>query len=187
MKSDWPKALRTSSSESSLSFESSSSESSLSESSSSSGSNSSESSLSSEINSSESSSSDSDIDEISILELTEDVLDDDTDLRKNVKRVLEVIVDLLKDRALCSEEPTTKKHRVEEIINKKESYHVVKLEVLKQRIIELEAENAEIPELRKKLAEIPELRKKLAEVEARNIEIKARNEELMKQMIEENN
>ncbi|GBC00735.1 hypothetical protein RclHR1_03960009 [Rhizophagus clarus] len=49
------------------------------------------------------------------------------------------------------------------------------LESLKQRIIELEAENAKIPELRKKLAEIPELRKKLAEVEARNVEIKARN------------
>ncbi|RGB39846.1 hypothetical protein C1646_445593 [Rhizophagus diaphanus] len=61
------------------------------------------------------------------------------------------------------------------------------LEVLKQRIIELEAENAEIPELRKKLAEIPELRKKLAEVEARNVEIEARNAELMKQMIVENN
>ncbi|GES93752.1 hypothetical protein GLOIN_2v1695250 [Rhizophagus clarus] len=56
-----------------------------------------------------------------------------------------------------------------------------------KRIIELEAENAEIPELRKKLAEIPELRKKLAEVEARNVEIEARNAELLKQMIEENN
>jgi len=61
------------------------------------------------------------------------------------------------------------------------------IDLLKQRITELEArnveletENAEIPELRKKLAEIPELRKKLAEVEARNAE-------LMKQMIEENN
>ncbi|GES76165.1 hypothetical protein GLOIN_2v1835304 [Rhizophagus clarus] len=206
LKSDWPKALRvkhltsltnippkstssesssfesssceTSSSESSLSFESSSSESSLSESNSSSGSNLSKSSLSSKINSSESSSSDSDIDEIEAviigglvstgtdwyfilhntegiystsrteyqISLTEDVLDDDTDLRKNVKRVLEVI-----------------------------------------RIIELEAENAEIPELRNKLAKIPELRKKLAEVEARNVKIEARNEELMKRMIKENN
>ncbi|GBB89091.1 hypothetical protein RclHR1_15770002 [Rhizophagus clarus] len=94
------------------------------------------------------------------ISLTEDVLDDDTDLRKNVKRVLEVIFYI---------------------------DHVVELEVLKQRIIELEAENAEIPELRNKLAKIPELRKKLAEVEARNVKIEARNEELMKRMIKENN
>jgi len=36
-----------------------------------------------------------------------------------VKRILEVIVGLLKDRALGSEEPATKKCRVEEIIKKK--------------------------------------------------------------------
>src|SRR3954470_14433544 len=53
------------------------------------------------------------------ISLTEDALKDDTELRKNVKRVLEVIVGLLKDRALGSEEPTTKKCRVEEIIKKK--------------------------------------------------------------------
>ena len=40
-------------------------------------------------------------------------------LTKNVKRVLEVIVGLLKDRALGSEEPATKKRRVDEIIKKK--------------------------------------------------------------------
>ncbi|PKY46682.1 hypothetical protein RhiirA4_402722 [Rhizophagus irregularis] len=40
-------------------------------------------------------------------------------LRKNVKRVLEVIVGLLKDRAVGSEEPAIKKRRVEEIIKKK--------------------------------------------------------------------
>ena len=49
----------------------------------------------------------------------EDALKDDTELRKNVKRVLEVILGLLKDRALGSEEPATKKRRVEEIIKKK--------------------------------------------------------------------
>jgi hypothetical protein len=58
---------------------------------------------------------------------------------------------------------------------------------LRQRITELEVrngeletENAEIPELRKKLAEIPKLRKKLAKV-------KARNAELIKEMMEEDN
>ncbi|CAG8832013.1 25548_t:CDS:2, partial [Gigaspora margarita] len=58
--------------------------------------------------------------------------------------------------------------------------NISELELLRQRIRELEAENAEIPDLRKKLAEIPELRKKLAEVEARNAE-------LIKQIMEENN
>ena len=53
------------------------------------------------------------------ISLTEDALKDDTELRKNMKRVLEVIVGLFKDRALGSEEPATKKRRVEEIIKKK--------------------------------------------------------------------
>jgi hypothetical protein len=53
------------------------------------------------------------------ISLTEVALKDDTELRENVKRVLEVIVGLLKDRALGSEEPATKKRRVEEIIKKK--------------------------------------------------------------------
>ncbi|POG75358.1 hypothetical protein GLOIN_2v1565907 [Rhizophagus irregularis DAOM 181602=DAOM 197198] len=53
------------------------------------------------------------------ISLTEDALKDDTKLRKNVKRVLEVIVGLLKDRAVGSEELATKKRRVEEIIKKK--------------------------------------------------------------------
>ncbi|PKK60063.1 hypothetical protein RhiirC2_762119 [Rhizophagus irregularis] len=51
--------------------------------------------------------------------IVKDALKDDTELRKNVKRVLEVIVGLLKDRAVGSEEPATKKRRVEEIIKKK--------------------------------------------------------------------
>jgi hypothetical protein len=51
--------------------------------------------------------------------LTEDALEDPTELRKNVKRVLEVIVGLLKDRAVGSKEPATKKRCVEEIIKKK--------------------------------------------------------------------
>ncbi|PKC65352.1 hypothetical protein RhiirA1_442341 [Rhizophagus irregularis] len=42
-----------------------------------------------------------------------------TELRKNVKRVLEVIVGLLKDRISASEEPTNKKCHVEEIIKEK--------------------------------------------------------------------
>ncbi|RGB26080.1 hypothetical protein C1646_770904 [Rhizophagus diaphanus] len=45
------------------------------------------------------------------ISLTEDALNGDTDLLKNVKRVLEGIVGLLK-------EPATKKHRVEEKIKK---------------------------------------------------------------------
>jgi hypothetical protein len=36
-----------------------------------------------------------------------------------VKRVLEVIVGLLKDKAVGSKEPATKKHCVKEIIKKK--------------------------------------------------------------------
>jgi hypothetical protein len=36
-----------------------------------------------------------------------------------VKRILEVIVGLLKDRVSVSEEPANKKRRVEEIIKKK--------------------------------------------------------------------
>ncbi|EXX58868.1 hypothetical protein RirG_193920 [Rhizophagus irregularis DAOM 197198w] len=52
------------------------------------------------------------------ISLTEDTLKDSTDLRKNVKRILEVIVGLLKDRVSASEEPANKKRRVEEIIKK---------------------------------------------------------------------
>ncbi|PKC56194.1 hypothetical protein RhiirA1_474361 [Rhizophagus irregularis] len=50
---------------------------------------------------------------------TEDALKDNTELRMNVKRILEVIVGLLKNRVLGSEEPATKKRRIEEIIKKK--------------------------------------------------------------------
>ena len=57
--------------------------------------------------------------------LTEDALKDDTELRKNVKRVLEVIIGLLKDRAVSSEKLTTKKRRVEEIIKKKQLYRTL--------------------------------------------------------------
>jgi len=53
------------------------------------------------------------------ISLTEDALKDSTDLRKNVRRILEVIVGLLKDRVTASEEPANKKRRVEEIIKKK--------------------------------------------------------------------
>jgi hypothetical protein len=53
------------------------------------------------------------------ISLTEDAIKDPTDLRKNVKRILGVIVGLLKDRVSASEEPANKKRRVEEIIKKK--------------------------------------------------------------------
>src|SRR5271154_4883237 len=53
------------------------------------------------------------------ISLTEDALKDSTDLRKNVKRILGVIVGLLKDRVSASEEPANKKCCVEEIIKKK--------------------------------------------------------------------
>src|SRR2546421_11536886 len=53
------------------------------------------------------------------ISLTEDAIKNPTELRKNVKRVLEVIVGLLKDRVSASEEPTNKKRRVEDIIKKK--------------------------------------------------------------------
>src|ERR1043166_4028723 len=53
------------------------------------------------------------------ISLTEDALKEDTELRKSVKRVLEVIVGLLKDRAVGSEESAIKKRHVEEIIKKK--------------------------------------------------------------------
>ena len=52
------------------------------------------------------------------ISLTEDALDDPAELRKNVKRVLEVIVGLLKDRVSASDEPATKKRRVLEKIKK---------------------------------------------------------------------
>ncbi|RGB21603.1 hypothetical protein C1646_777652 [Rhizophagus diaphanus] len=109
---------------------------------------------------------------LSVLELT-DVLKNDTDLCKSVKKVLEVIVGLLKDRVVGMQSEID---LLKQCINE-----------LEARNVELETENAEIPELKKKLAEIPEFRKKLAEVEAKNVEIEARNAKLMKQMIEANN
>ena len=53
------------------------------------------------------------------ISLTEDALDDPTELRKNVKGILEVIVGLLKDRISVSDEPANKKRRVQEKIKKK--------------------------------------------------------------------
>jgi hypothetical protein len=49
--------------------------------------------------------------------LTQDALEDSTELCKGVKRILEVIVGLLMDRASASKEPATKKRRVKEKIN----------------------------------------------------------------------
>ncbi|CAJ0832144.1 5833_t:CDS:2 [Entrophospora sp. SA101] len=53
------------------------------------------------------------------ISLTEDALDDDTDLCKYVKRILEVIVGLLKDRVSVSNEPSSKRRCVQEKIKKK--------------------------------------------------------------------
>ncbi len=53
------------------------------------------------------------------ISLTEEAFEDSADLRMNVKRILEVIVGLLKDRIVGSEESVTKKHHEEEIIKKK--------------------------------------------------------------------
>ena len=53
------------------------------------------------------------------ISLTEDALKDLTKLHKNVKKILEIIVSLLKDRISASEEPANKKCRVEEIIEKR--------------------------------------------------------------------
>src|SRR5581483_3375489 len=52
------------------------------------------------------------------ISLIKDTLKDDAELRKNVKRILKMIVRLLKDRAVGNKEPTTKKCCVEEIIKK---------------------------------------------------------------------
>ncbi|PKY53932.1 hypothetical protein RhiirA4_547923 [Rhizophagus irregularis] len=60
-----------------------------------------------------------DYDVYGIVTTATDALNDQTELRKNVKRILEVIVGLLKDRVSASEEPANKKRRVEEIIKKK--------------------------------------------------------------------
>jgi hypothetical protein len=49
--------------------------------------------------------------------LTKDALENPTELRKNVKRILEVIVGLLMDRLSASKEPATKERRVKSIIN----------------------------------------------------------------------
>ena len=48
------------------------------------------------------------------ISLTEDALGDSTEIRKSVKRILEV-----KDKASVSDEPASKKHYMEEKINKK--------------------------------------------------------------------
>ena len=51
--------------------------------------------------------------------LTEEVLKNSTELHKNVKRFLEVIMGLLKDKVSASVKLTNKKHHVKKIIKKK--------------------------------------------------------------------
>ncbi|CAG8787207.1 44361_t:CDS:2 [Gigaspora margarita] len=48
------------------------------------------------------------------ISLTKSALKDDTDLKRNVKRVMEIIVGLLKDRITVKKAPDAKKQRVEE-------------------------------------------------------------------------
>ena len=48
--------------------------------------------------------------------LTEDVLDNDKELRQGVKKVMEVIVGLLRDRVEVDDSPDTKRARTEKYI-----------------------------------------------------------------------
>jgi hypothetical protein len=48
--------------------------------------------------------------------LTEDILDDDVELRRGVKKVMEVIVGLLKDRVEVDDSPASKRTRTEKFI-----------------------------------------------------------------------
>ena len=48
--------------------------------------------------------------------LTEDVLEDDAELRRGVKKVMEVIVGLLKDRVEVSDTPDIKRARTKKFI-----------------------------------------------------------------------
>ena len=50
--------------------------------------------------------------------ITEDILVDDTELRRNLKKVMEVIVSLLKDRVNVDDSPAIKKARTEKYIKK---------------------------------------------------------------------
>ncbi|RHZ59666.1 hypothetical protein Glove_362g73 [Diversispora epigaea] len=50
--------------------------------------------------------------------LTEDILEDDTELRRNLKKVMEVIVGLLKDRINVDDSPASKRARMEKYIKK---------------------------------------------------------------------
>ena len=50
------------------------------------------------------------------ISLTEDVLDDDRELRQGVKKVIKVIVGLLKDRAEVDDSPDIKRARTEKYI-----------------------------------------------------------------------
>ncbi|CAG8521372.1 5808_t:CDS:2 [Acaulospora colombiana] len=99
--------------------------------------------------------------------------EEEKDLRKNVKRVMEVIDGLFKDRLECV---------YEEIMPSE-------LELLKQRITELESENVEIAELRKENVEIrkenTDLRMKSANFGAERTELKRRIAETLRMTEEE--
>ena len=48
--------------------------------------------------------------------LTEDILEDDIELRRDVKKVMEVIVGLLKDRVEVDDSPDSKRARTKKFI-----------------------------------------------------------------------
>ena len=50
--------------------------------------------------------------------LTEEILDDDAELRRGVKKVMEVIVSLLKDRVKVDNAPDSKRVRTKKFIKK---------------------------------------------------------------------
>ncbi|CAG8795060.1 22416_t:CDS:2, partial [Gigaspora rosea] len=56
--------------------------------------------------------------------LDENSLNDDTELRRNVKEILEIIIGILEDRANVDSSPAKKKQRIEEYFKKEDSTSV---------------------------------------------------------------
>ncbi|RIA79212.1 hypothetical protein C1645_841243 [Glomus cerebriforme] len=84
--------------------------------------------------------------------LTEDILDNDTKLRQGVKEVMEVIVDLLKDRVEDSDFDSLRELNAKLLVEKAE---------LRKKFAEIKSENVEISE------KVKELEQKNTELEAR--------------------
>ncbi|RGB31598.1 hypothetical protein C1646_763896 [Rhizophagus diaphanus] len=122
------------------------------------------------------------------ISLTEDVLKDDTELRKSVTRILEVIVGLLKDRAVDELSYAQEKRKADEVFEEYEYvYGIVTIGRRTQELNRITQEREEdfrgySGELNTKLlVEIAEPRKKFAEIEGENAEIP----ELRKNRVEE--